>query len=34
MVEWLLGDENNRAYRRQQIISAASGNFFKVYVGF
>ncbi|CAF3432259.1 unnamed protein product [Rotaria sp. Silwood1] len=30
MVEWLLGDEKNRAYREQQLTAAACGNFFKV----
>jgi hypothetical protein len=30
MVEWLLGDETNRAYQEEQLTAAASGNFFKV----
>jgi hypothetical protein len=30
MVEWLLGDENNRPYQQQQLTATASGNFFQV----
>lgn len=32
MVEWLLGDENNKPYREKQLVAKASGNFFKVLV--
>lgn len=32
MVDWLLGDERNRAYRKQQLTATASGNFFRVFV--
>lgn len=30
MVEWLLGDEANQAYRHQQLTAAASGTFFRL----
>ncbi|CAF1042683.1 unnamed protein product [Rotaria sordida] len=30
MVEWLLGDERNKAYEEQQLTAAASGHFFRV----
>jgi len=32
MVEWLLGDEHNKAFREQQLTATASGSFFSVYV--
>jgi hypothetical protein len=32
MVEWLLTDTRNQPFREQLLTSAASGNFFKVYV--
>jgi hypothetical protein len=32
MVEWLLGDENNQAFREQQLTAAATGKFFQVSV--
>ena len=32
MVDWLLGDERNKAFREQQLTATASGNFFKVFV--
>jgi hypothetical protein len=30
MVEWLLGDERNKAYLEQQLTARASGTFFQV----
>ena len=32
MVDWLLGDERNKAFREQQLTATASGNFFAVFV--
>lgn len=32
MVDWLLGDERNKAFREQQLTATASGNFFRVFV--
>lgn len=34
MVDWLLSDEHDVAYREKQLTSAARGNFFKVFVLF
>ena len=32
MVDWLLGDERNKASQEQQLTARASGNFFAVYI--
>ena len=31
MIEWLLGDEQNKSYQEQQLTATASGNFFQAY---
>lgn len=34
MVDWLLGDERNKAFQEQQLTATASGNFFAVYIDY